>query len=202
MESPVEPPAGRSGVANEQQPRVRRRHHAFNALVDGIRNALGLVHHHQNILAVETLKLIGARSGKTQGVAVIAQLPARVQQDAAESLRRPAVQSVNLPPENVANLAESRRRADDNGRAAGVHKPQDRHRGSEILAQPVAGLDGHPRAPGQRAQRLLLLLPQSYAQNFSGKPHRVVAETGQRLPPVSFRAALLRATDAAVMIGG
>ena len=175
----MKPAAGGSGVADEQQPRVAGGHHALNALVNGIGYALGLVHHHQNVLAVKPLKLVDAHRGKPQRVAILPQLPPGIQQDAAENISSPAVQSVNLPPEDVANLPKGRRRTDNNGRPPGMQKPQDSHRGGKILAQPVPGLDGHPRTARQRAQRLLLLLPQANAQHLGGKPNGIIAKIAQ-----------------------
>ena len=66
-------------------------------------------------------------------------------------------------------LAEGGRGAEDNGRVAGVQKPQDGHRRAEPLAQPVTRLDGDAAVFGQGLQQFFLFAPQVNPQHQSGK---------------------------------
>ena len=169
VKGPPERAGQRGGVADEQQPRPVRGHHRLDSLVDGIADALGFVHHNQHVLAVEALELVGAVGGDAHGVPVVAQVPAGIQQLALQHVGRVAVQAVNLPPQDETHLPEGGRGAEDYGRVVGVQEPQDGHRRTESLAQPVARLDGHAPVLGQGAQHLQLLVPQVNPQYLPGK---------------------------------
>ena len=173
--------AGPHRIADEHQPGVGGSYHALDGLVDVIGNALGFVHDDQQVGAMEPLEAVGAGGGEAQGVAVGGQLPAGVQQLAAQGRVGPAVQGVQLPPEHIAHLPESGRGAQHDGRVVGVHEPQGGYGGGKVLAQPVARFDGHPLAAGQRLQGGALLVPQRYAQDFGGEAFRVDRSGGGRI---------------------
>ena len=172
VKGPVEPAGAGGRVSDEQQRRFRRGHHRLHRLVDGLGDPLGLVHHHQHVLAVEALELVGVVGRQPQGVAVLRQVPAGVQHPPAQHIRRAPVQPVNLPPQHVAHLPEGRRGAEHDGWVVGVDIPQHGHRGGEVLAQAVARLHRHAPLALHRPQHLLLLVPQLHAQDVRREPHR------------------------------
>ena len=161
------------GIADEQQARLSGGHHRLDCLINPVADSLRFVHYNQHIGAVKALELVGGVGGQAHSVAVIGQFPTSIQQLALQDVRRPAVQAVNLPPQDMSHLAKGGSGTEDDGRVVAVQEPQHRHRRAEPLAQPVPRLDRHSPVFRQSGQHLLLLGPQLHAQYLLSKLHGI-----------------------------
>ena len=123
MERPAERTVDGGGVSNEQQPGRRRGHHSLDGLVDFLAHPLRFVDNDEHVGAVKPLKLVRRIGGQTNGVPVFGQFPSGVQHLPAEDVRGPAVQSADLPPEDVTHLPECRSRGQDYRRVVAMEEP-------------------------------------------------------------------------------
>jgi len=108
---------------------------------------------------VEALELVGSVGGQADGVAVIGKLPPSVQDLAAQNVRRPAVQTADLPPQYVPDLAKGWGDAEYDGGIVAIKEPQDCYGGAVSFPQSVARLNRHPPVFKQRGKHLLLFAP-------------------------------------------
>ena len=172
MEGAAEGAAHGGGVADEQQEGVGGGHDGLDALIDLVAHALGLVDDDEHVGAVETLELVCTVGGQPQRVAIGREFPSGVPHGASQLFRGWPVEPVNLPPEDVAHLAEGGRGGQDDGLLwVGVHEPEYGDGGAEALAQAVARLDGDAPAGGEGFQDLLLLVPQVHSEHVAGEGH-------------------------------